>query len=255
MSALRRVFLTAALLALIASPALAQDEELRISVRKNFGFNAGSRIQGSFRLEATGPADLVSVTFLVDGQPIGTVSQPPFRLDFRTEDYALGSHELGAVGETAGGRALTATPRTFEFVSAAAGWDLTMSFMVPLLVIVGLVMLLGLGVPFVQSMRGQRQSVPPGTERNYGLVGGAICPKCGRPTPRHLWGLNMLVGKFDRCENCGRWSLLRAAPLSELRAAEAAERRQARAAARGSAPDASPEEQLRRQLDDSRFTE
>jgi uncharacterized membrane protein YeaQ/YmgE (transglycosylase-associated protein family) len=40
--------------------------------------------------------------------------------------------------------------------------------------------------------------------KNYGLLGAAICPKCCRPFPRHIWGVNMLVGKLDRCEHCGK---------------------------------------------------
>ena len=66
--------------------------------------------------------------------------------------------------------------------------------------------------------------VEPGTQRNYGFAGGSICRKCGRPTPRHMWGFNIGIGKFDRCENCGRWSVMQAAPMEVLRAAEIAEK-------------------------------
>jgi Zn ribbon nucleic-acid-binding protein len=93
---------------------------------------------------------------------------------------------------------------------------------------------------------------PLGAKRNYGWLGGAICPKCGRPFPIHLWGLNTVSGKFDRCDHCGQWSRARRASPEALTAAEAAE------AAPSSAPSPASitaEERLRQQLDDTRYTE
>src|SRR6185436_10633364 len=132
--------------------------------------------------------------------------------------------------------------------SAAEGWQAAGRIVVPVLIVAGLAIAVGLGVPLFQALRGKPAPLPPGTPRRYGLMGGAICPKCGRPFTRHWWGLNAGLSKFDRCDNCGRWSLVRAAPLEKLRAAEAAEVGHAAVA-----PALSPEEKLRRQLDDSKF--
>ena len=81
-----------------------------------FGYGAGSQIQGNFRLEVTGPDDLQAVTFTLDGEPLGTDTEPPFQRAFVTDDHPDGWHEFGATGITASGQTLTATPRRFEFV-------------------------------------------------------------------------------------------------------------------------------------------
>ena len=114
-----------------------------------------------------------------------------------------------------------------------------------MLVLAGLALVVGLGATLFQALRGKPAPIPPGQPRRYGLMGGAICPKCGRPFPRHWWGLNAGLGKFDRCDNCGRWSIVRAEPFDKLRAAEAAEIEHAAVA-----PELSPEEKLRRQLEE-----
>jgi len=237
-----------------AWPALAQTAALTLSVTKNFGLNNGSQIQGSFRLEAAGPANLKSVTFTLDGQPLGQVSAPPFRFDFNTDQFAPGWHTMGASGQTADGPTLTATDRRFEFLSAAQAQSATMRLIVPILGIVGLLVVVGLGSQLFFALRGgrSRSTLPLGAHRTYGVLGGAICPKCQRPFSIHWWGLNAFpTRKFDRCDHCGKWSLVRRASPTELATAEAAERKYAQP----TAPqlELSPEEKLKREVDASRF--
>jgi hypothetical protein len=251
MKTLVLVLLAAALL--LPAAVTAQDDELQLFVRRNFGYGGGSQIQGSFRMEASGPADLARVTFKIDGQVVGTDSEPPFRVDFSTDSYGLGWHDLTAEGETAEGRTLVSAARRFEFVSASAGFEAVGRIVGPLLGVVVLVVVLGMGLSFVQATRSKRNPLPLGAPRSYGLFGGTICPKCGRPFSRHFWGLNLVGGKFDRCDHCGRWSLVRALPLEQLRAAEAAERKAGQPS--NGMPAESDEERLRRQLDDSRYTD
>jgi hypothetical protein len=57
--------------------------------------------------------------------------------------------------------------------------------------------------------------------------------------------------KFDRCPYCGKWSLVRRASKEELEAAELTEIEAAQAGAYK--PDISPEDELRRELEDSRY--
>ena len=234
-----------------AVPALAQTNDLQLSVNRVFGYGGGSQIQGSFQMRASGPADLASVTFKIDDQVVGTVTSAPFQVNFNTAAYALGVHTLTAQGQTTGGRALASAPRSFEFVSASTGFAAAGRILVPVLGIVGLLLVVGLGASFIEVRRNQRSPVPLGAARRYGVFGGAICPKCDRPFSRHWWALNAGIGKFDRCPHCGRWSVVRAVPLEQLRAAEAAELGQAKASAL--VPELSAEEKLRRQIDDSRF--
>jgi DNA-directed RNA polymerase subunit RPC12/RpoP len=94
-------------------------------------------------------------------------------------------------------------------------------------------------------------SMPPGTPRKYGIGGGAICPKCGRPFPLRLWWFNLGLSKIDRCPYCGKWSFVRPRSLTELREAETAELAQSQPNPTiGGETDT---EKLKKDLDDSRF--
>jgi hypothetical protein len=250
---LKRALLVLLLAAFCVPGALAQEGELQLFVRRNFGYGGGSQIQGSFRMEAEGPAGLVSVTFKLDDQVVGTDTEAPWRVDFVTDNYPLGWHTLTAEGETGDGRTLRSNERRFEFVSAAAGWEAAGRLLTPLAAVLGLVALLVVGMAMLSALRSKRNPVPPGAPRQYGVFGGAICPRCGRPFSRHWWGLNLVGAKLDRCDHCGKLSLVRAVPLEQLREAEAAER--GRATSEAAPPPESEEELLRRQLDESRYTD
>jgi hypothetical protein len=246
-----RLFALLTLIIGVTVPAFAQTDELQLSVHRNFGYGGGDQIQGSFRLAVTGPADLARVTFKVDEQVVAMVTAAPFQVDFTTDTYGLGWHNLTAVGQTASGRTLTSAPRRFEFVAAAAGWAAAGRILLPILGALALVGVVVAITAVVDTRRGRKSPTSLGAARRYGLFGGAICPKCGRPFSRHWWAPNAGLGKLDRCPHCGRWSLVRAVPLDQLRAAEAAELQTAQPA--NPVPELSPEEKLRRQLDDSRY--
>jgi Bacterial Ig domain len=248
-----RLFALFALTLVVTLPAFAQTNDLQLTVRRNFGYGGGDQIQGSFRMEATGPADLARVAFKVDDQVVATVTAAPFRVDFVTDTYGLGWHNLTAEGQTASGQTLTSAPRRFEFVSAAEGWAAAGRIIVPIL---GALVLVGIVVAIftvVDTRRGRsrKSPTPLGAARRYGVMGGAICPKCGRPFSRHWWAPNAGIGKLDRCPHCGRWSIVRAVPLDQLRAAEAGELQATQPD--NPVPELSAEEKLRRQLDDSRY--
>jgi len=239
-------------LAVFANRASAQADEFNFFVRRNFGYGGGSQIQGSFRMEATGPATLTSVTFSIDDAPIGAITQAPFRLDFRTETHGPGWHTLSAVGQTSDGRTLTAPTKRLEFVTAADSWRAVGGIVGPLFAVLGVALALGLGIQFLMLNRGGAKThLPLGAARNYGPWGGAICPKCQRPFSRHLWGLNFGFYKFDRCDHCGRWSFVARATPAQLAAAEAAEAQMAQP--EQPVAELSPEEKLKRQIDESRF--
>jgi len=246
-----RLFLLTAIVFLAAAPALAQTDTLQLQVHRVFGYGAGDQIQGSFTMTASGPANLASVTFKVDDQVVGTVTAAPFQVAFNTDTYGLGWHNLTAEGQTTGGQKLVSAARRFEFVSAGAGLQATGGFLLPVLGVLALIAVAALVGTFVDIRRSKTSPTPLGAPRRYGLLGGAICPKCGRPFSRHWWAPNAGLGKLDRCPHCGRWSVVRSVPLEQLRAAEAAELQQAEAKLPGA--ELSPEEKLRRQLDDSRY--
>jgi hypothetical protein len=227
-----------------------QEEQLKVSLRRDWGFAAGGKIQGTFSLRVSGPNDLTSVTFFIDDQILGEVNDPPFSLRFVTDNYDQGMHTLHAIGTTTNGNEISSNVIEVEFVSAGEGWQSAMNIIIP----IGVVVLIAIGVSVLVPLvftRGKKVELPPGAPRNYGYFGGAICPKCSRPFSRHIYGLNLGTHKLDRCPYCGKWSLVRRASREDLAAAEAAELETAQDGTYESG--LSDEEILRKELDDSRF--
>ena len=226
---------------------LAQDEGLTLRLSRDWGYGGlNGDIQGTFSMKASGPANLARVEFYIDDTKIGEAVSAPFSLQFVTDNYPLGAHSLRAVGYTSDGQELRSQAIGATFVSAAAGNKAVVRIVVPLVGIIVGAMLLAFVVSMVTGRK--VKNLPPGTPRQYPL-GGGICPKCGRPLAFHLFGMNMVVGKLDRCPYCGRWGVIRRVSLDQLRAAEQAEL----AAAAEQIPPASEEETLRKELDDSKY--
>lgn len=250
------LFLLIPLLALLAStPAavLAQDEGLQIGLNKVFGYSGfGMReVQGVMRLSARGPEDLQRVVFTIDNQVMAEDTQAPFELRFDTGSFALGEHQIAATGYTGGGGQLQSNTLTTQFVTAQRGMQRGISFIIPLVVVLFAAMLLSVGIPMLFS-RGKKLETPLGQERNYGVTGGTICPRCQRPFPLHFLAFNFGPGmKMERCPYCGRIGLVRRRSLADLRAAEAAERSLAGPGEPASA--LTEEEKLRKELDESRY--
>jgi DNA-directed RNA polymerase subunit RPC12/RpoP len=227
------------------------EAELILSVNRDVGYSSGTgRIQGAFTMRVSGPDNLQRVVFLIDGQSIGEDTQAPFSIQFHTGDFSLGVHTMSAVGTTSDGHELRSNETRREFVSAEEGWQTGMKIAFPIIGIAFGAMLLSFLLPAVLG-RGKRRVVPAGAPRSYGMLGGTICSKCGRPFGIHVWGLNMVVGKLDRCPYCGKWSVVRRVPMEALKAAEAAELDMAEGS--DSALAYSSEDALRKELDESRF--
>jgi hypothetical protein len=222
-----------------------------LNIRRSFGYSAGGNIRGSFRLVVNGPQENISkVVFLLDRQPTGEVTEPPFQLDIHTQDYPEGSHTLSAEVTTLDGSVQMAPGGTFNFVSARDQWAGVFS----IIVVIGAILLLvvGLGFLFTFLTTGKTvKDLPLGSERHYGIQGGGVCSHCGRPFAFHWWGLNLVGSKYDRCDYCGKWGSYQRLALEELRLAEAAEM-QTGSPETGLKP-VSPEEKFNQMLDDSRF--
>jgi hypothetical protein len=199
------------------------DGELVLDISRDFGFSSGTgRIQGTFSMKAKGPDDLQKVIFFIDDQPIGEDDQAPFSIQFRTGNYSLGVHTMSAKGIMSSGRELQSNVFRQEFVAAETGFQTAMKIALPILGVSFAIIILSFVIPIL-SGRGKQPTLPLGAPRSYGILGGAICPNCARPFGVHIWGMNLIVGKLDRCPHCGKWSIVRRAPLEALKAAEAAE--------------------------------
>ena len=230
---------------------LAQQTALTISFSRDFGYSSGGGdIQGLFTVSAGGPQDLAKVVFYMDEKPFGEVDRAPFKLQFNTDDYPLGQHQIYALGTTSDGSQVKSQTIAARFVTAAEGTQAGLRIAIPILALVFGAMLVAALVPLVTGRK--TKELPAGTQRSY-LLGGAICPKCGRPFALHFYGLKLLVRRYDRCPYCGKWSIVSYASLEQLRAAEQAEL--AGAAADGSAQvqGMTEEEKLKKELDDSRY--
>jgi hypothetical protein len=248
MNKMRIAFLIAVLMSLLATTAVsAQTEELTLSMSRDWGYGGfNGDIQGLFSMKVTGPADLARVVFYIDSTAIGEATQSPFRLQFNTDNYPLGNHELYAVGYSTSGTEYRSKVINANFVSALEGSKAAMRIVIPILVVVFGAMLLAAIVPILTGRK--TKNLPPSSPRQYPL-GGAICPKCGRPFAVHFWGLNLGFSKFDRCPYCGKWGVVKFAPIDKLRAAEQAELEGERA----QVPEMAEEEKLKKELDDSKY--
>jgi hypothetical protein len=218
----------------------AQTEGLELRLRRDFGYGSGTQMQGYFSMRVDGGEEVQSVRFFVDDQLIGEDHEAPFAIRFNTGSYDLGWHTLTAVGVTASGTELTSNSLRRQFVSGQTAIYVVFA-------VVALVVVFRVASHYLTR---QRSGAQP--QQGYGVFGGAICPNCGKTFSRHWWGINLMVGRLDRCPRCGKWSLTNRASPAALEAAEAAfaepetpekDDRQA----------SGVEDDLRRQLDASRY--
>ena len=226
------------------------DTPIALNLRRNFGYSSGSGdVQGNFTLKATPNQAVERVVFYLDEQVMGEAASEPYELRFVTDNYPAGVHNLSAKGYTASGQELDSNVIRVKFVTAEASRK---SMYTILGITFGAVILVSVIAGAIPTRLGRKaRPVPLGAQRNYGVMGGSICPRCLRPFPRSLMGFNMLVGRLERCPHCGKWSIVHRASPEALRAAGQAELEQADEEV--AAPSLSEEERLRKELDDSRY--
>lgn len=249
------VYLAVLLLLVAFSPVQAQQDEFKLNVNKSYGFNNGSQIRGTFTASIAGPAEKIkTVSFFIDGKLMEKQSEAPFKLKFQTTAYNDGWHELNAIVETSDGRTITTSVKRFNFVSAQVESSFLKNTIFPILGAVLAVTIIGLAVQMLVMRKKAPLDLPLGSPRQYGLRGGTICPRCKRPFVIHWWAFNIsLAGRYDRCDFCGKWSVVRALSQDALRSAEAAELEMAQP---GEAMHTKTEEEkLRELLDSSKYTD
>jgi len=195
-----------------------------VYIRKDFGYNMGSTIQGRFTVRLVGDTvDVSRVTFYLDDEILGEVNSEPFHHSFSTEAFSPGAHRLFAEVQLKDGSAQKTSEVNYHFLSSKEASQQTTKLLLWIGgAVVGSMLVVGL-VQMLMTRKTPNVGHAPGTPRNYGILGGAICPRCGRAFPRHIWGINLVVGKLDRCEHCGKWFLATRATPDALRAAEEAE--------------------------------
>jgi hypothetical protein len=246
------VFLVLLAILGFVTPARAQAvEELELSVSRDFGSSDFTgNIQGTFSMKVTGPSNLVKVQFYMDNTVIAEDTEPPFKVQFATDDYAPGKHTMHAIGYSSDGRELSTREMTFNYMTAEESWQSGLMIILPILGLVLIWKLLSAGVPTLSRGRKKGELLPPG-KSDYGFIGGTICPRCAYPFALNLFSLNLLVGKLVHCPNCGKWFIGRRASIDDLLIAEEAVWAQAHGPTRVS--EMKDEENIRKGLDDSKY--
>jgi len=221
------------------------DEIFQLHMRKNFGFNAGLKIQGKFTLSVVNDESFSSVIFFVDDELMYSDDSPPFEYDFHTDGLGLGVHEFRAEAVGVNGEKYSSEVMTREVVSVEEGWQTAGKIALPIIAFSLLATLLGGAGPLL--MGGKKKRFELG---EYGPMGGVVCSRCGLPYSRPFLAPNLLVGKLVRCPHCGKTALLRASSAAELRAAEDRFRSRSN---EGVFTGETAEEELRRSIEESRF--
>ena len=240
----RPIYLVLLLLLLVVSPALSQGESsLSLRLRRDFGFGAGTSIRGTFSYRIDGPDDLAQVQFLIDDEVIGEDTDAPFRWQFNTKDYDLGVHTLSAIGYTTDGRTLQSNTITREFISGGDSSQFTGILIVVILVLV-------VGGRLISARIANRGQSSTSKQADSGPLGGTICPRCGRPYAIHIWSLNLIAGRIDRCPHCKKWAFVHRANPDAL---VAANEPSVEPPPSLPAPDLGSQNDLDHRLDDSRY--
>ena len=199
----------------------AQDTTYTVHVRRDFGYGMGSDIQGTFTIRLLGDEEKVeSAEFFIDEAVLYRTDEAPFSYQFSTQEFESGMHRLYAEVLLNNGNTIRTNAVQYNFLSQKeAGRQIR-----DVLIWIGGAILGAVAiVAVVQSLlisKDGKGTHQPGTPRNYGIMGGTICRKCGRPFPRHIWGINLVVGRLDRCDNCGKWVMTTRATPKALQLAE-----------------------------------
>ena len=202
-----------ALLGLRFSSVFAQDgSQFGLRLRRDWGYGAGADIQGRVTLSLSGETGTLSkVVFYMDDAVMAEVSEAPFSFSFSTDDYPSGLRRMSAIVFTSDGSSQEVAPITYNFLSKDAASSASTKIMV---LVIGLI-LVSLAVSVFISSRNKGSETA-----NGGMNGLAVCQRCGKTFPRSILGLNVVVGKFERCPHCGKWQLTRRASPAEIELAD-----------------------------------
>ena len=248
MKKITHAFLITILLSLVIISAVsAQAEEFTLSLSRDFGYGGfNGDIQGTFSVKTNGPANVEKVQFFLDETLLGEDTEAPFAIQFVTDNYPTGAHVFSAVGYTTDGKQLKSQTISAIFVSKEEGSAAALKIVIPILAVVFGAMGIAALTSIINVRRGKK--LPLGAPRRY-TFGGGICPKCHRPFGFQLLSMNMIGGKLMPCPHCGKWNIIKRASMSDLQAAEQAEL----IVEEAQIPEASAEEKLRKELDDSKY--
>jgi len=244
----RSLLLLLLLSLLVPIPAYAQEEEgsITLNVRRIFGFRFMNRIQGRYSFSVDGPDNLEKVEILMDGEVVYELMGSPFKVEFSTAEFAPGVHSFRAIGYTQDGKVLQSEKGEYTVLSAEEAQEGLGKYFLP--IIIGIIVLIAVAGMFSGLITGRRGKYRIG---EYGPAGGAVCKHCGFPFSRHVLSPNLVVGKLERCPNCGAVAIVRRGSPVELQEAE----QRLLASLQGVQNDhvETEKDRLKRMIDDSRY--
>ena len=236
------VFYLLLLLAVSFSPALAQNGEAEwsLNLRRDWGYGMGSDIQGKMTLSLSGDLSNVSrVLYFFNNEMVSEQTNEPFRFSFNTDEFVSGLNTIHAEVHTIDGEVSSLSPLVYNFLSSDQASNAAIKMIGS---IVGITLLVSALSFFISSRnRGQNKN-------GIGHLGLAVCKKCDRTFPRSFFGLNLVVGKFERCPHCGKWQITRRASLEQLAWAD-------QPVQNGNDPNPEAVYEERDELEDSRFVD
>jgi len=151
--------------------------------------------------------------------------------------------------ETKDGKSYETAPISANFLTADQAQTDTKAILLPILGITAVAILISFGAQALMTRKSKTSAVYQKVV--YGALGGAVCKRCGKPFSRSILGINIVVGKLERCPHCGKWQITTRASTQTLAEAEAELEKQyqpAPAAQVGA-------QETKDLLDDSRYTD
>jgi len=243
------LFVLAIVFALSFSAVMAQESPYSLRMVRDWGYGNGTDINGRMSLSVKGDeAQIQQVTFFIDGEVMASVAAAPFKFQFDTNSYVPGLHRLTAEVKTTTGETYTTNGLVSNFVEKGAANQ----SMLKILLLVGGIAVVSIGIQFfMQKNANKNTKYDENGHVQYGIWGGAVCPRCGQPFSRSLFGINLEGVRLERCPHCGKLVAARRATPNMLQAAE----RRSRPEIVEQAPVKSESEKKQESYNDSKYTD
>lgn len=244
------VLVLALVLALSYSAVFAQESPFSLRISRDWGYGNGTDINGRMSLSVKEDPDKIQqVTFFIDEEVMASVAAAPFKFQFDTNNYEPGVHRMTAEVKTTSGETYSTNALVSNFVEKGeANQD-----MLKILLLVGGIAVASIGIQFFMQKNANKNTKYDENGRvQYGIWGGAVCPRCAQPFSRSFLGIINLVGvRLERCPHCGKLVAARRASPDQLDTAE----RRFRAVPNEQPLVKSELEKKQESYDDSKYTE
>lgn len=248
----KRIFILlvlAMVFALSFGAVMAQEAPFTLRISRDWGYGNGADINGRMSLSVKGDQDKIQqVTFFIDDEVMASVAAAPFKFQFDTNNFEPGLHRLTAEVKTTTGETHTTNGLVSNFIEKGEANQ----SMLKILLLVGGIVVASMGIQFfMQKNANKNPKYDENGRVQYGVWGGAVCPRCGQPFNRSFFGFNLVGARLERCPHCGKLVAARRATPDQLEAAERRSRPETAEQTAGT----SETEKTQDSYDDSKYTD